>query len=202
MLKTFRKSLCAGLLISVGGCAYLSCESKPVGAVLFSTALLCICFLDYYLFTGKVGYLTESHTKSDFLHLLVGLAGNLLCAFAVGVLMRALLPQAAVKAEDLFRQKLSQTWYATFGLGVFCGIMVYLAGEIYRRNKTPLGVLFCIPVFVLCGFEHSVADLFYWGISGTFCPEAVPFLLLVIAGNTVGGLLLPLLAPGAGEKTS
>ena len=78
MLKTFRESLCAGVLITIGGTVFLSCENKTVGAVFFSVALLCICYKVYYLFTGKIGYLVEQHRKKDFADLLICLLGNLI----------------------------------------------------------------------------------------------------------------------------
>ena len=42
MLKNFLSSVCAGVLISIGGCVFLACENRYVGAVLFSVALLWI----------------------------------------------------------------------------------------------------------------------------------------------------------------
>ena len=92
MLKTFRESLCAGILITIGGTVFLSCENKTVGAVLFSVALLCICYKSYYLFTGKIGYIVEQHKKQDFLNLAVGLFGNLIATFLLGMLLRTVLP--------------------------------------------------------------------------------------------------------------
>ena len=76
---------------------------------------------------------------------------------------------------------------------IFCGILMYLAVSIFRDNKTPLAILFCIPVFILSGFEHSIADLYYFAASGIASLRACAFLWVVIAGNSVGGVLLGLL---------
>ena len=70
---------------------------------------------------------------------------------------------------------------------------MYLAVSIYRDNKTPLGILFCIPVFILSGFEHSIADMFYFAASGIVSVKAFAFLWIVILGNSIGGMLLPAL---------
>ena len=56
------------------------------------------------------------------------------------------------------------------------------------------GILTCVPTFILAGFEHSIADMFYIAAAGEYSFAALGFLLLVIAGNAVGGMLLPLLA--------
>lgn len=63
MIKTAVNSISAGILIAIGGSVYLACDNKYAGAALFSVALLCICYLGYYLFTGKIGYLATDRSK-------------------------------------------------------------------------------------------------------------------------------------------
>ena len=58
-MELIKKSFSAGLLISLGGTVYLTIENKIVGAFLFSIALFSICYFKCYLFTGKVGYISE-----------------------------------------------------------------------------------------------------------------------------------------------
>lgn len=193
MLKTFRESLCAGILITIGGTVFLSCENKTVGAVLFSVALLCICYKSYYLFTGKIGYIVEQHTKQDFLNLDVGLFGNLAATFFLGMLLRTVLPNIGEKAAEMCLAKLAQLPLYTFIRGFFCGILMYLAVSIYKEKNSVMGILFCVPVFILCGFEHSIADMFYLGASGIFSVKIILFTALVVAGNTFGAIVLPLL---------
>lgn len=193
MLKTFRESLCAGILITIGGTVFLSCENKTAGAVLFSVALLCICYKSYYLFTGKIGYIVEQHTKQDFLNLDVGLFGNLAATFFLGMLLRTVLPSIGEKAAEMCSTKLAQFPLYTFIRGFFCGILMYLAVSIYKEKNSVLGILFCVPVFILCGFEHSIADMFYLGASGIFSVKIILFTALVVAGNTFGAIVLPLL---------
>ena len=193
MLKTLRESLCAGILITIGGTVFLSCENKTVGAVLFSVALLCICYKSYYLFTGKIGYIVEQHTKQDFLNLDIGLFGNLAATFFLGMLLRTVLPNIGEKAAELCSAKLAQFPLYTFIRGFFCGILMYLAVSIYKEKNSVLGILFCVPVFILCGFEHSIADMFYLGASGIFSVKIILFTVLVVVGNTFGAIVLPLL---------
>ena len=193
MLKTLRESLCAGILITIGGTVFLSCENKTVGAVLFSVALLCICYKSYYLFTGKIGYIVEPHKKADFVNLAVGLFGNLIVTFLIGMMLREILPNIGEKAAEMCSAKLAPYPLHTFIRGFFCGILMYLAVSIYKEKNTALGVLFCVPVFILCGFEHSIADMYYFGVSGIFSARIVLFMVLVVAGNTFGAMVLPLL---------
>ncbi len=193
MLKTVSGGISAGLLIAVGGSVYLSCENKYVGAVLFSVALLCICYQKYYLFTGKIGYLAKDPSKKNAAMLTTGLLTNLVSTFLLGLLVRFALPDLGEKASALCRLKLEQSFAVTGIRAVFCGILMYLAVEIFLQHKTPIGILFGIPVFILSGFEHSIADMFYFGVSGTLSAGVLLFELAAVIGNTVGSLLLPLL---------
>ena len=194
MVKTIFGAVSAGIMIAIGGSVFLSCDSKYVGAVLFSVALLCICYLGYYLFTGKIGYLANDFSKNNILNLSVGLAFNLIVTFLLGMLISFAFPNLTEKAYIMCTAKLEQEFLITFIRAIFCGVLMYTAVEIFKEKKTPLGIIFCIPVFILCGFEHSIADMFYLGSSGIFKAKILTFELAAVLGNTVGGLILPLLS--------
>ena len=194
MLNKIASGICAGILISIGGSVFLSCENKIIGALLFTVALLCICYKGYSLFTGKVGYLPEKVDKEVLSVLLLGLLGNAIGTILCGFLLRVAIPSIGAAAETLCSSKLeTQALWQTFVRAIFCGILMYLAVSIFRDSKTPLAILFCIPVFILSGFEHSIADLYYFAASGIVSMRACAFLWVVIAGNSVGGVLLGLL---------
>jgi len=191
----------AGIVIGIGGSVYLACDNKYVGAVLFSVALLCICMRGYALFTGKVGFLIASHQKADVSAVLLSLPGNLVGTFIAGTAVRFALPALGDKALSLCEGKLAQTAPETLIRAVFCGILMYLAVVIWRENHSPLGIFFCVPVFILSGFEHSIANLFYFSASGMVSVEAFVYLWLVILGNAAGGLLIPALLLLCSEKS-
>ena len=194
MVKTIFGAVSAGIMIAIGGSVFLSCDSKYVGAVLFSVALLCICYLGNYLFTGKIGYLANDFSKNNILNLSVGLAFNLIVTFLLGMLISFAFPNLTEKAYIMCTAKLEQEFFITFIRAIFCGVLMYTAVEIFKEKKTPLGIIFSIPVFILCGFEHSIADMFYFGVSIIFTAKILTFELAAVLGNTVGGLILPLLS--------
>ena len=200
MVKTVFGAVSAGIMISIGGSVFLACDNKYVGAVLFSVALLCICNLGYYLYTGKIAYLANDFSKKNISELSVGLAFNLIVTFLLGMLISFALPNFVEKAYTMCMSKLDQTFLNTFIRAVFCGVLMYTAVEIFKEKKTPLGIIFCIPVFILCGFEHSIADMFYFGVSGIFSYKILLFELAAVLGNTVGGLILPLLSKASAKK--
>ncbi len=189
----------AGILIAIGGSVFLACYgdgslvSRTVGAIFFSVALLCICLKGYALFTGKVGFMPEKHDKDAFSVLLWGLVGNAIATVLIGLALRSAVPALAAPAELICTAKLTQAWWQTLVRGILCGILMYLAVSIYRDRKTVIAILFCVPVFILSGFEHSIANMFYFGAAGILNLDSALYLFLVVVGNSVGGMLLPLL---------
>lgn len=194
MLKTVTGAVSAGVMIAIGGSVFLACDSKYAGAILFSVALLCICYLGYYLYTGKIGYLADDCSKKNISMLVTGLLVNLAVTFLLGMLIRYAVPASGARAAEICGAKLEQSFLTTFVRSIFCGVLMYTAVQIFREKKSPLGILFCIPVFILSGFEHSVADMFYFGASGIFTAKILCFELAAVLGNSAGSLILPLLA--------
>lgn len=191
--QVFIGGIAAGMLVGIGGTAYLSCESKTVGALLFSVALLAICMLSFYLFTGKIGYLVTDRSVANLLSLFVGLLGNTVGACGTGFLMKLCRGTLVEKSTQLCAAKLNQSYLQTFLLAAFCGVLMYTAVEIYRSKGTSVGIFICIPVFILSGFEHSVADMFYFSLS-SLSPARVPvFIILAVLGNAAGSAALRLL---------
>ncbi len=191
--------LLAGILIAIGGSVFLACYgegsllSRIIGAVFFSVALLCICYKGYALFTGKVGFIPERHDRAAISVLLWGLLGNALATVLLGLCLRYALPALAEPAELICAAKLTQAWWQTLVRGIFCGFLMYLAVSIYRDKQTVVAIFFCVPVFILAGFEHSIANMFYFGAAGRLSLESALYLLIVVLGNAIGGMLLPAL---------
>lgn len=208
MLNRICNGICAGLVISAGGCVFLSCyaDNKYVGAVFFCVALLCICMKGYSLYTGKICCIigdTREKGAEAWSVMLLGLIGNTAATVLCGLAVRYAIPNIGTAAEALCQVKLaSQTLPQTLIRSIFCGMMVYLSVDIYREKNSALGILFCIPTFILSGFEHSIADMFYFGASGIFSLDVFVFIMVVILGNSIGGLLLPLLRMTAGKKAA
>ena len=193
-MKDFLYGICAGILIGIGGTVFLASENRVCGAVFFSVALICICAKGYSLYTGKVGYLAFSHKRKDIENLTSCFLGNLTGTFAAGNAIRFSQSTLCEKAAALCDAKLLQSVPSALLRALFCGILMYLAVSVYRERNTFIGILFCVPVFILSGFEHSIADLYYFFAAGIFSPQAAAYLILIILGNSVGGLLFPVLA--------
>lgn len=198
MLKQFIAAVMGGIMIAIGGCVYLNAATLTlgsfVGAFFFSVALVCICLKGYGLFTGRVGYFPSTPTLDEAKGLGMTLAGNAVSTFLIGAAVAATMQEGmASVAYALTIAKLATPWYLTLLRAVLCGVLMYLAVSIYREKNTLAGILFCVPAFIIAGFEHSIADMFYLAASGYRALDGLLFLLLVIVGNAIGGMLLPLL---------
>lgn len=202
MLRKIIDGISAGILISIGGSVFLSCENKVIGAVLFSVALLCICHKGYSLFTGKVGYIPEKHGKEEISALLFGLLGNLIATSLCGFILSYALPKLKETAAVICDAKLEQSFFQALVRAVFCGILMYLAVSIFKEKQSVAGIFFCVPVFILSGFEHSIANMFYFSVAGIVSVKAFLYIWIIILGNTVGGMLLPILSHIGIDKES
>lgn len=185
ILSCMVRGVLAGMMIAIGGYAFLGCESRVVGALLFTVGLITITLFGFDLYTGRVGYwLTQ--TSAERWQTLFSLPCN-----AVGCLLAGVARQPAGEVLALCEARLAKSPTTLLTDGFFCGVLIYICVEIYKTRGTVKGILICIPTFILCGFEHSVADLFYFANARIFSGQAIGAVLLVTLGNAAGALLIP-----------
>lgn len=179
------RSALSGVMIAIGGYAFLGCENRVVGAILFTVGLITITLFGFDLYTGRIGYFPVQ-SRTERLQTLLSLPGN-----AVGCLLAGLARKPAGAVQALCEARLAKEFSTLLADGIFCGILIFICVEIYKTRGTVLGILICIPTFILCGFEHSVADIFYFVNARIFSWQAVGVVLAVALGNALGALLIP-----------
>ena len=182
----------AGIAIGIGGTVYLSLDNKIVGSLLFSVGLYMVCLNGLNLFTGKVGYAVEQ-PLSYILDLIVIWIGNFLGTGFVALTIN-LTRVSGIKetAAKLSETKLNDSPISLFILGIFCGVLMFVAVDGYKNSSNPIILFTCVSVFILCGFEHCIADMFYFSISGSWNATAIIYVLIITLGNSLGGILIPL----------
>ena len=185
------KSILAGLLISLAGIVYLNCPDKIVGSLLFSLGLISVILLEANLFTGKIGY---ANSKRSILDSLLILVFNLVAATIVGLIYRCGSDVAAPITESKLLV-FSESWWLTGLKSIGCGAAIYLAVEGYKKSKSLIPVILGVMVFILAGWNHCIADCFYMA-AGSSSVLAIPYLLVVIVGNSIGSLLIRFLQLG------
>lgn len=193
--QLFLSSIVAGCLVGIGGIACLSSTDPIVGALLFTFGLFAICTFGFHLYTGKIGYILDTPALSAVLDNVTVWLGNLAGAVMLGLLTRWTKPELLAKAQNMCSAKLTQGIGRATLMAILCGVMIYVAVDVYKKQNgfnRYLGILIGIPLFILCGFEHSVADMFYLALyvdSPASVARAACFILLVTLGNAAGSIL-------------
>ena len=178
--ELIRKSIGAALLIALGDYALLKLGS-PIGPVIFALGLLGVCYMGQNLFTGKCGFLFQDKIK--YADLLIILVVNLIAGYLIGLLFSITDVEVYKAACD----KLS-SWNITlpfFIKSVLCGVIMYIAVYMYKKG-TPLGIIFGIPLFIFCGFQHCIANIITMGAARGFSSS----IFICIIGNFVGSILM------------
>ncbi|MBR6961855.1 formate/nitrite transporter family protein [Candidatus Saccharibacteria bacterium] len=183
--ELIKKSVAASLLIGLGDYVLLKIGS-PLGPILFAFGLLGVCVMGANLFTGKCGFLFEDKIKP--LHLLTILLVNLAAGYLVGLAFSA-CDGAVVEAARAKVESWDISW-SFFIRSILCGIIMYLAVAIYRKGS-PLGIIFGIPLFIFCGFQHCIANIITMGVAATWDWS----ILVCVLGNFAGSLMVWWLLP-------
>lgn len=179
-MELIKKSIGASFFISLGNFALLKLGNH-IGPIIFALGLLGVCYMGQNLFTGKCGFIFEDKIKwSDLLIILIV---NLIAGYLFGVIYSYTDPELIKVASDKVA-----TW--SFSLpfllkGILCGTIMYIAVKMYRIGS-PLGIIYGIPLFIFCGFQHCIANIITLGVAKTFSSS----IFLAIIGNFLGSLFI------------
>lgn len=198
--RIFLLAIAAGIAIAAGGTVYLTLENKVLGSLLFSVGLYAILLNGLYLYTGKTALLLKEKNKKEYLLvLLLSWIGNFVgVSFGGFTVLNSRIRGIRDTAVSVTEVKLGDTPLSIFLLSVFCGFLVYVAVEGFKQTGNPAVVLMCVTAFMLSGFEHCIANMFYFIVAGAWSFKALIYLLIMTLGNTVGSMLIPVLK-GQGE---
>ena len=201
-------SFMAGIAISLGGTVFLRVKDAfpggtVVGSFLFAVGLFVVCTRSYSLYTGKLCYVLHKGPSYAARLLLIWL-GNLVGCMFMGAIenLTAICGDAGINAAamKLCEAKLDSAPVSLFILGIICNVFMYIAVNGYRDNPHQLGkylaIIFGVMGFICAGSEHSIADMYYFCVSGAIYSNPGPVLwalLFISLGNFVGGNLLPAL---------
>jgi formate/nitrite transporter len=220
-------ALLAGAFISLGALFYTVTitvgKSEPtlpfgllrlVGGMTFSLGLVLVVVGGAELFTGNnliamawaAGCVQTRQVVRNWIWVYLG---NLLGAGGTAILVVLagihLLGDGAVGETmvRIARSKIALDPLSAFARGILCNVLVCLAVWLCMGARSVadkiLAILFPISAFVACGFEHSVANMFFLPLgmaltAGSAAPlslaGALGNLALVTLGNIVGGTVL------------
>lgn len=193
IVSTFLSAVSAGICIGVGGIIYLTVDNKIIGSLMFTIGLYTIMLNGLNLFTGKVCYILE-HTPAYLGDLALIWLGNLAGTFvAAAAVLHSRIAGISENAYQLCQIKISDNLLSIFLLAVFCGMLMYIAVDGFKEKGNPLILFLCVSCFILCGFEHCIANMFYFSAAKAWSVKALLYVFVMTAGNGVGGLILPAL---------
>lgn len=153
-------SILAGLCISLGGLAFLKLTGI-IGAVMFTFGLLSIVAYRYPLYTGTAGFFTSCNEFFNVLCILLfNIVGCVLTAWAVSTAC----PDIAEQVSTVVEHRVMLTWPQVLLLATGCGYIMTTVVQHARENGNYRPLIYGIPLFIMCGMLHSIADAFYYSL--------------------------------------
>lgn len=196
-MKILFKSFLAGIMIAIGGTVFLSIENKVIGASLFSIGLFGVLIYNLNLYTGKIGYLITNFNLKYIKELIITLIGNFIGACSVGFILRytRIYDEIYEKSLMLANTKLNDNILSIFILSIFCGLLMYYAVNGFKK-QTDFGkylvVYLGVAVFILCGFEHCIANMYYFSVADIWSLKTLGYTGIMVLGNSIGSFIIPL----------
>lgn len=198
LIHHFKQGAPAGMLITLGCAVYVALYDvcRPLGAFMFSLGLLTIVHHKFSLYTGLIGYFATERQKDTYaLGMTVIWINNFIGACVVGLLLKyQSVFDFTTLATQLYASKLNHSFMSLLIMGIFCGVMMHIAAYTWRAyghiapTSSALIVMLCVATFILCGFEHCIADMGYFFMSSCSF-KSIYVLLPVTIGNTIGGCI-------------
>ena len=153
--------------------------------MLFAFGLTTVVYYGLKLYTGTAGFIRR---QGDWAMLAMVLFGNIIGCLLSAWLISYAQPDCIEPASKILAGRLAKGPLACFLLAIGCGFIMTTAVEFARKGKM-LTLLLGVPVFILCGFAHSIADAFYFLVSPSAQLLQTEVLIIYIAevlGNFVG----------------
>ena len=186
-----RRSICAGILIGFAGFAY-TMVGGIVGAFLFCFGLFGVLYGKWGLYTGYAGSFALREAK-DWGRLFFILAGNWVGVTAVAALASLASDVGVEKysevVEKIIADRTTTEWWILLVRAIGTGFIMEIAVR-YGREAKYMTVLLGVPVFIVCGLPHCVADIYYYGVDwirldGSYINYLLPWGAAIV-GNLIG----------------
>jgi formate/nitrite transporter FocA (FNT family) len=197
-IKFVLKSVYAGLSIGIGTIVYML-NPGPLGAFLFTIGLFICVNNKFNLFTGKVGYETK---WSNILQYIVMILGNAFGIIAIVMLMYCTgainISMLTNTATHIINTRMSTPYIGIILGSIGCGMLMSHAvdrpnrpgyEDNYNNILSYIPMLYCVPIFILCGFPHCIADISYHVVYGGTIGYNINQLyiwLCSVLGNIIG----------------
>ena len=189
MVKTLRSAIFAGIYIGTAGFGFLTATAQTqygslAGAVLFALGLLAIVGYKLKLYTGTAGFIN----KDEVGNLMVILLGNIIGCFLIASLTNysPIADGIHQVAANILNSRLYVGFFGCGLLAIGCGLLMTTAVH-FARQQNYLPLLFSVPLFIVCGFPHCIADAFYYlTVTELWTTELIGVYISTVVGNAIG----------------
>jgi len=175
----------AGMLIGLGCCMYVAIPDKTIGAICFSLGLLAIRLFQLDLYTGKTQFFLKKNSPYKPMKIFWIFIDNCLGVNFIFLLVMFFSPNILVGAQKIGMIKDAIPIDTLIFNSIMCGALMTIAT--YRLTPLWISTL-AVAAFILAGFNHSIADYFYFVALG-HGPISLLKILIIAAGNLIGGRL-------------
>ena len=184
-------SILAGMMIALGCILYINIGGA-LGAFCFAIGLMSVVLYKFKLFTGKAGLLATKEIKVR--DLIIIWIGNLIGAICMGLICICLPNFSAIEDQciTIMQSRESVGFIGSFVLAIPCGMLMYMA--VSTSEQVPMRLFYicmCVLAFIMGGFYHCIADMFYTVMGAMTAHQYFNF-LFVTAGNIFGCNVVPL----------
>ena len=154
--------------------------------MLFAFGLLTVVHYGLKLYTGTAGFIRRGEVGQLFLILV----GNILGCLAVALIARCSPMPLQETAQTVLEGRLATGPLRGGVLAIGCGFIMTTAVNFARQGKN-LPLLFGVPLFIMCGFPHCIADAFYYlcvplDFWACYWPSILLFYVSIVFGNFIG----------------
>lgn len=177
-----RGALLSGVLIGLGAAGYLAVGGIP-GAIIFAFGLIGVVIFEVPLYTGKAGVLklNESWTLIRIWF------WNVIGCILIGLLIKYAGSDTSItSAMTIVDSRFEAGWIKSLLRSIGCGLIIDLSVYQFRKSGSLIPILFGVPLFILCGFYHSIADVVYLTASWRWSPEICWYYPVIVIGNYIG----------------
>ena len=177
-----RGALLSGILIGLGSAGYLALGGIP-GAVIFAFGLIGVVIFEVPLYTGKAGVLklNESWTLIEIWF------WNVIGCILIGLLVKYTGSDTSItNAMMIVDGRFEAGWVKSLLRSIGCGMIIDLSVYQFRKSGSLIPILFGVPLFILCGFYHSIADVVYLTVPWRWSPEICWYYPVIVIGNYIG----------------
>ena len=177
-----RGALLSGILIGLGSAGYLAVGGIP-GAVIFAFGLIGVVIFEVPLYTGKAGVLKLNESWT-----LIGIwFWNVIGCILIGLLVKYAGSDTSIaNAMTIVDGRFEAGWVKSLLRSIGCGMIIDLSVYQFRKSGSLIPILFGVPLFILCGFYHSIADVVYLTVSWRWSPEIYWYYPVIVIGNYIG----------------